>query len=176
MMLSPPSSSGKQQQYPLAYLLSGRFRSSFADKPIPEKEPETQNATKQDANATQAVSLGGEITAANTRLEKSQQPGKVFLLGSSDMLTDTILEAKGQSPNSIFTMNVIDALNGRLPMAELRAKVQEFNPLRETDAQTKTAMKMFNMIGLPVLVIIFGLFVWWGRNRRKQRIKEMFQG
>ena len=175
MRIAPPGSAGEQQSYPLAYLLSGRFRSFFADKPIPEKETEAQNATGKEANAPSAVSADQEITAAFSRLKESQQPGKVFLLGSSDMLTDTILEAQGQSPNSIFTMNVIDALNDRLKMAELRAKVQEFNPLQETDAQTKTVVKMFNIVGLPILVIIFGLFVWWGRNRRKQKIKEQFQ-
>jgi cytochrome c-type biogenesis protein CcmH/NrfF len=35
--------------------------------------------------------------------------------------------------------------------------------------------KVFNIAGLPVIVVIFGLLVWVKRTTRKRRIEAMFQ-
>ncbi|MDJ0887948.1 MAG: ABC transporter permease, partial [Desulfobacterales bacterium] len=95
-------------------------------------------------------------------------------VGSSDLIQDTILEAGGRSPNSMFVMNVIDYLNDRAGVAAMRSKEQRFNPLEETEIATRTMTKAFNVIGIPVLVVAFGLLVWLRRATRKKRIQAMF--
>jgi len=72
-------------------------------------------------------------------------------------------------------MNMIDALNGREDIAMMRSKEQRFNPLDPTGPGTKIFVKGFNMAGLPVAVIIFGLIVWALRHARARRIQRMFQ-
>jgi hypothetical protein len=57
----------------------------------------------------------------------------------------------------------------------MRSKEQRFNPLDDTGAGIKTFVKSFNIAGLPVLVVVFGLLVWFGRHSRKKRIQLMFQ-
>jgi ABC-type uncharacterized transport system involved in gliding motility auxiliary subunit len=74
----------------------------------------------------------------------------------------------------MFVMNVIDYLNDRLGVAEMRSKEQRFNPLEETDMATRTMTKAFNVIGIPLLVVVFGLVVWLRRAARKKRIQAMF--
>ena len=39
----------------------------------------------------------------------------------------------------------------------------------------KTFIKTFNIVGLPVLVILFGLFIWMRRHSRKKQIQMIFQ-
>jgi hypothetical protein len=61
-------------------------------------------------------------------------------------------------------------------MALMRSKIQSFNPLEVKDEKIKVAAKAFNIAGLPMLVVIFGLFVWLRRHSRKKRIEAAFHG
>jgi hypothetical protein len=90
------------------------------------------------------------------------------------MLRDNLLDAGGQGSNATFILNTIDYLNGREDIAVMRAKVQRFNPLEDTQAGTKAFVKALNIAGLPVLVVIFGLGVWFRRHSRKKQIQMMF--
>ena len=86
-----------------------------------------------------------------------------------------MLDQEGRSSNAVFVMNVLDYLNNREEIAVMRSKEQRFNPLQETEAGTKTFLKSFNIAGLPILVVIFGLFVFLKRHSRKKHILMMFQ-
>jgi len=175
MLLSPPQSGDEKFSRPLAAMVEGEFQSYFKDKPIPEKE--TQDEAAEDTNATDVpveAKLQSQVAATGTRLDKGR-PARIVLVGTSAILSDQILDAEGQSPNSAFVMNLMDALNGRQAMASLRSKAQQFNPLQETSAATKAAVKSTNIVGLPILVVLTGLVVWLRRSRRKKRIREMFE-
>jgi hypothetical protein len=75
----------------------------------------------------------------------------------------------------MFIMNILDFLNNREDIALMRSKEQRFNPLDDTEAGTKTFVKSFNVAGIPVVVVLFGLLVWFRRHSRKKRIQMMFQ-
>ncbi len=96
-------------------------------------------------------------------------------MASADMLKDNVLDAGGKGANATFVMNAVDYLNNREDIAVMRSKEQRFNPLDDTAAGTKTFVKTFNIAGLPVLVILFGLGVWLRRVSRKKHIQMMFQ-
>lgn len=94
---------------------------------------------------------------------------------SSEMLRNVVIDETGRGPNAVFAMNVIDYLNGREGIAVMRSKEQKINPLNDTSPDLKTAIKTFNIAGLPVLTAVFGLFVWMRRSARKKAIQKMFQ-
>ena len=171
MFIRPPQSSDKQQSFPLAYLLEGSFPSYFADKPIPEKQSKNKDSEKGQGKENKVdlskIEGKGEVLAKG-------KPGKIFLIASSEMLKDNMLDKEGRTPNAMFVMNVLDFLNNREEIALMRSKQQRFNPLDDTQAGTKTFVKSFNIAGIPVLVMLFGLVVWFGRHSRKKRIKMMF--
>ncbi len=106
-------------------------------------------------------------------MEKSP-PAKIFIMASSEMLKDNVIDPEGQSPNSMFILNVVDALNNRADIATMRSKVQRFNPLNETSPGLKTFTKAFNIAGLPVLVILLGFFIWMRRHSRKKQLQMLF--
>jgi hypothetical protein len=91
------------------------------------------------------------------------------------MIKDNMVNLEGTNPNSIFIMNLLDYLNDREEIAVMRSKGQSFNPLHDTGASAKLFVKYFNIAGLPALVILFGLGVWFRRHSRKKRIQTMFQ-
>ena len=180
----PPQSNEELRSFPLAYLLEGSFPSYFDGKPIPEKEVED---AKEETTAEQAESdktttaskkpapgLSAEVESKGGFIARGK-PGKIFLLGSSEMIGDNVIDPQGRSANAVFIMNVIDALNDRSDIAVMRAKKQQLNPLDQTGPGTRTFIKAFNIIGLPVLVVGFGIITWLGRTSRKKRIQEMFQ-
>jgi ABC-type uncharacterized transport system involved in gliding motility auxiliary subunit len=174
MFISPPPADEKKS-LPLAYILEGQFPSYFAGKPIPEKKaPEKNNENNSDPKDNKTGIDSPKIESEGELITKGKQ-AKIFIISSSDMLTDNVLDQEGRSSNAVFVMNVLDYLNNREEIAIMRSKEQRFNPLRESEAGTKTFLKSFNIAGLPILVVIFGLFVLLRRHSRKKRILMMFQ-
>jgi hypothetical protein len=95
-------------------------------------------------------------------------------MASSEMLRNVVVDESGRGANTVFALNVIDYLNGREGIAVMRGKEQKFNPLMDTSAGSKTFIKSFAIAGLPVLVALFGVGVWFYRTARKKRIRAMF--
>ena len=120
---------------------------------------------------------GGEliVKGRNGQFRSKGRPGKIFLMASSEVLKDNLLDAEGKTPNAMFIMNIMDYLNNREHIAIMRSKEQRFNPLVDTPAGVRTFVKSFNIVGLPVLVVLFGLLVWFRRHSRQKRIRIMFQ-
>ncbi|MDH3878957.1 MAG: GldG family protein, partial [Desulfobacterales bacterium] len=184
MFIQPPSSTEEMQSKPLAYILAGEFPSYFADKPIPLKETNENEPDKQDPESAEQEKQN-EISAPQSEIDLSKivtdgqylargKPGKIFLMASADMLKDNVLDAGGRGPNATYILNVIDYLNEREGIAVMRGKEQRFNPLNDVKAGTKTFVKTLNIIGLPALVVLFGIAVWFRRHGRKKNIQMLF--
>ena len=169
MMIQPPSAQDAMKRYDLAYVIEGSFESYFAGKPIPEK-PATEGEIGDDERHEADLS---KIEGRAEVLSRGR-PGKIVLIASSEMIKDNLVDEGGRAPNSMFMLNLIDYLNGREEIALMRSKEQRFNPLMETGGGTRTFVKAFNIAGLPVLVILFGLGVWLRRISRKRKIRMMF--
>jgi ABC-type uncharacterized transport system involved in gliding motility auxiliary subunit len=189
MMMSPPPENEKRDQFHLAYLLEGQFPSYFEGKSIPVR---TVKETPEEETTDPAENKDSEERNASGKEEKAKkseladvertdafiakgQPARIFVMAASDMISDTILDREGRSPNAVFMMNMIDALNGREEIAVMRSKTQRLNPLNAPPAGFKTIIKTFNIVGLPIIVVIFGLLVWMRRHARKKRIQMVFQ-
>jgi len=189
MMMSPPPDKKERNKFHLAYLLDGKFPSYFDGKPVPirtvkeasdeetatldnDKDLKEENISKKETQTKKSELT--DVKRSGTFIAKGQ-PAKIFVMPASDMITDTILDREGRSPNAMFVMNMIDALNDREEIAVMRSKTQQLNPLNAPPAGFKTIIKAFNIVGLPILVVIFGLLVWMRRHARKKRIQMTFQ-
>ncbi|MFZ1985717.1 MAG: Gldg family protein [Desulfatitalea sp.] len=183
MFIQPPASSAEMASRPLAYLLEGAFTSYFKGKPMPEKpadkpaeEPnapageEKPPATPTPAATSDPVPLQGQGS-----VREQSAPAKIFVVASARMIGDQLLDEQGQSPNTVFALNMIDALNGREEVAAMRGKAQRLNPLQPTGGGTKALIKAANIAGLPIVIVLFGLLVWWRRHARTKKIQMMFQ-
>ncbi|MGE5842733.1 MAG: Gldg family protein, partial [Deltaproteobacteria bacterium] len=173
MMIQPPSSKDSMKSLPLAYVIEGSFESYFAGKEIPERPQATETSEQKEG--------AGEISAADlSKIERKGEvvtrgkQGKIFVIATSEILKDTMMDEEGRTPNAMFILNVVDYLNAREEIALMRSKEQRFNPLMETKGGTRTFVKTFSIAGLPLLMILFGLGVWLRRSARKRRIQMMF--
>jgi len=173
MFINPPASDKEMTSMPLAYLLEGTFTSYFKDKPMPEKPVEKKEG-EQDKPQEEGKTDLSQISEKGAF--RAQSPNaKVFVVASAELLKDQLLDDEGRSTNAMFVLNMIDALNDRGDIAAMRSKVQELNPLKESAPATKTMIKAVNIVGLPILVVVFGLIVWARRHARRKRIQLQFQ-
>jgi len=181
MLLQPPADKDEMQSFPIAYLLKGEFNSFFEGKPVPEKEPDPAVANETGAAEQVEGETEKSVLQTDSRIEGSQdvitkgQPGKILLISSTEMIKDNVLDNNGRSPNDMLVMNLVDYLNNREGIAIMRSKEQRFNPLNDVGAGMRTFVKSFNIVGLPVIVAVFGLIVLFRRHGRKRRIQAMFQ-
>ena len=179
LFIQPPQEKDAFKTYPLAYLLEGEFPSYFAGKEIPQKEMDASDETETGEDITEKQDA--EEDAYLSKIESKDtfiaggKPGKISVVGSSAILKDNLLDAEGRSPNAAFILNLIDTLNGRDDIAVMRSKTQQFNPLEETEVMTKNVIKLFNIVGLPAIIILFGLFTWWRRSVRRKNIRMLFE-
>lgn len=165
MFSSPPKEEGKyRQKMTMACVLDGSFPSYFADRPIPDKEEE-----KDKSNIDMSNVKSDEITI------KKGKPGRIFVIGTSEILMDNVLDKRGAGPNAQFVMNVIDYLNNREAYAVMRSKSQGFNPIKDIKPDSKVLIKTTNIVGLPALVVLAGFVVWLRRRSRQRIIQQIFR-
>lgn len=180
--IQKPASEDKYKSLPLAYILEGEFPSYFAGNPIPEKpvkeeeidktKDKTKEKKKEEAKKP-AIDLS-KIKKDEMVIKKGKE-AKIFLIGTSEIIKNNIIDEEGQSPNAIFILNSIDYLNNREDIAMMRGKHQRFNLLEEAKSGTKAFFKTFNILGLPILVVIAGIIIWMRRKTRKRKIQMMFR-
>jgi ABC-2 type transport system permease protein len=190
-MIKPPQDEKQKKSMPLAYMLEGEFPSYFADRPVPEKPEKKDDDEKDGDNANddgnddgndkdkiekkeEPKKIKSEVRSQKTALVKGK-PGKIFLIGTAEVLKNNVIDENGQSPNAVFVQNMVDYLNNREDIAVMRSKEQRFNPLNsDIKPFTRFFTKAFNIAGLPILFILFGIFVWVRRIARKKAIQAMF--
>ncbi len=169
--ITPPADAEEMQSYDLAYLLSGEFTSFFKGKTIPQKEMSQEELEEEELGKKEAISEN--ISLQNPFIETSK-PAKIFILPSSQMIQDNMLDPQGQTTNTTFLLNIIDHLNGKDSIAQLRSKQQQYNPIEKTTPFLRNIIKAFNIVALPILVILFGIGVLAKRTSRKKKITHRF--
>lgn len=166
-LIQKPTADSDFQSRDLAYVLEGPFESYFAERPVPERpEAEQPDGTEEEGVDTSSISAEATI--------KKGKPGRIFLIGTSEILRDNIIDAAGQNPNAQFVLNIIDHLYGNEDFAVMRSKSQGYNPLKKTTPGLRTTIKALCVAGLPALVVLFGVFVWGRRAARKRNIQRVF--
>jgi ABC-type uncharacterized transport system involved in gliding motility auxiliary subunit len=160
-MIQPPAAKD-MASFPLAVALEGKFKSVFGGvRPAPADPKKA--AEKKD------VPLGSQNGIA-----QSVKTGRVIVIGSSEIAGGQAIDAEGKSPDAIFIANAIDWLGGDDSTPEMRTKGLEFNPIENTDDATRLLIKAFNIVLLPILVIVAGIIVWRRRIVRRNSIREKF--
>ena len=171
-LIIPPASEEEMESYPLAYMLEGKFPSFFKGKKIPKKQTGKADINEEDINEEVAPQLDG-LTETNEIIEKGKT-AKIFVVASSALLSDNLLDTEGKSTNSTFILNILDHLNDHDKIAAMRSKQQAFNPLKETTPFARNLIKSLNIAILPCLVILVGFIVMLERSLRKRKIKLAF--
>ena len=152
-----PAAKEEQSSFNLAVLAEGKFKSQF------EKNPQEKNENKSNKD----LISGG----TNSHLSNGTKNGKIFVTGSSVIISPMLIDDSGREPISIFVRNVLDYMNGNEDLCLMRTKGLSLNTLNKTSAVSVKVAKIINQYGVPFLVLIVGFVIWRMRIKHRRKIR-----
>ena len=152
---SPPPNEMKEQLMGVA--LSGKFKSFFTGKKIPAREEDKTTATGQTGNKEQ--------DKPETIIAESKDT-KLIVVGNARFITENFpAEFDG---NRIFFLNAVDWFTIGDYLIGIRSRESTDRPLRVISEEAKAALRFINILGVSILVGLFGLSRFYLRRRRKR--------
>ena len=88
---------------------------------------------------------------------------RVVVIGGSALLRDQYTSES----NQVFILNLLDWMLLDDAMLSIRTRGLTVAPLDEVSDTTRNVLKYGNMLGLPVLLVMFGLIRWRIRETRR---------
>ena len=149
---------GEKKSENLAVLIEGKFNSAFEKNPS-EKEEKSQ-------------------MKSSTHLAKSSQNGKLFILSTSQVLENNVFDKNCQEPIAMFVRNAFDYMNGNSDLCTMRTKNFTYTALKtnlsDGEKVLQSFLKYFCQFGLPLLVVLAGVIVFFVRKSHRNQIHKMF--
>lgn len=135
----------------LAVLLHGSFPSYFQTRPVPA------------ADSAQALARGA---AAQPRIDRSPET-QIIVVGDARFVETQFL---GQYPeNATFFLNAVDWLTLGESLIGIRSRAVISRPLKEIGESAKSTIRLVSTLGVPLVVIAFGLGRRYVRSSRRKR-------
>ena len=110
-----------------------------------------------------AVSLAGKFNSAFSN--PNTGAGRLVLIGDSDFINDNFL--RNYPDNLVFFQNVVDSLSLGDDLITIRSKGVTERPLKVATESVKAAVRYANIFGLTVIIVLFGMFRYFLRRRKK---------
>ena len=154
-----PIPDAETQAYPVAVALEGKFKSFYADKEIPSVA--TEDATNAEDNEALVPT---QDTEARTTIPESAQT-QIVVVGTAQFLIQ-------MRPDGInFFLNTVDWLTFGDALIGIRSQAITDRPLRDVSEIEKNLIKYLCIVGIPLLVVIFGLVRYFLKNRAKRMVE-----
>ncbi|MDH3456465.1 MAG: Gldg family protein [Gemmatimonadota bacterium] len=117
-----------------------------------------------DSLEPQLVAVTVNPLAVGTAREAA---GRLVIVGNSDFVTD---QYAGSAPGGLlFVLNAVDWLAQDDALIQIRSKDRRPPPLVFEGRTTRDLVKYGNVIGLPLLLVLFAMWRLWRRRRGSQR-------
>lgn len=146
--MEPPKNPADYQQVDLAVAITGTFPSAFTKDTVPE---------------------------GKSGLIEQAQPARLFVAGSSDFLTNDFIDPRRGSQLVDVTQNIVDWTAQDAALIEIRSKGLSSAAIGDISDLARQSIKYFNLIGLPILVILAGLVMWRRFENRRFKIVSWYQ-
>lgn len=133
------------QQIPLAAMVSGHFKSFYADKEAPSKDED--------------------------KLTNSAQETHLVVVGNSRFIQDDFLNRFPE--NAAFFLNIVDWLTMGDALIGIRTREKTERPIPELSDEKKAFIRYINIFGVSILIILFGLIKFLLRRRKRLAYYEL---
>ncbi len=157
LMPNSPIPDADLQPYTVAAALEGKFKSFYVGKEIP---PVATNVPSEESDSSAPIE-NAEIRATKTESEQTQ----IVVVGTAQFLTQLRPDGVNFFLNTVDWLTLGDALIG------IRSHTITDRPLREVSEIEKNFIRYLCTIGIPLLVVIFGLFRYILKRRAKQLVE-----
>ena len=161
----PPNA--ESQVYTVAVAMEGKFKSFYAGKEIPPVP--TQDAAGSELETPSTI--GGSDTSApvsdtETRVTKTEsEQTQIVVVGTAQFLTQLRPDGVNFFLNTVDWLTLGDALIG------IRSHTITDRPLRAVSEIEKNFIKYLCIVGVPLIVIVFGLLRYFLKRRAKRFVE-----
>jgi gliding-associated putative ABC transporter substrate-binding component GldG len=151
-----PQKSAELGPFVFGYAIEGKLKSAFPGGP-PGSDPNASTADSAKA------------------IQEAPESTRLLVIGDSDMLNDQNLQVAQQvqiyQTNLFFFLNAVDWLAHDESLISLRIKGVSARPLTVTmDGATRTLIG-FCVVGVPLLLVVFGVALWRVRTARRRSFR-----
>ncbi len=112
---------------------------------------------------TLAVAIGG---GENEPTTNDVREGRIIVVGDVDFLEESFIQVSPD--NLIFAENAIDWLAQDEALIAIRSKTRTPPPIVFTSDFQKASLRWGNLIGVPLIIVIYGVMKVTGRRRRAE--------
>ncbi len=163
---NPPKPGDDHGPFVLAYQAQGKLKSFFAGKPYPNEKGE--KVPPPDPNQSAAPGV-------EKPLDESTGTARIIVISDSEFASDDYIGLARYfqlyAANMQLAVNVMDWVTQDEALAPVRAKGVQSRPLTYASESTPKIVQYANVIGIPLLFIIFGVVRWNLRSARRRAAK-----
>jgi ABC-type uncharacterized transport system involved in gliding motility auxiliary subunit len=154
----PPPKDQTPRSLSVVGILSGRFKSFFAEKPIPLPDEKYRKENSGEDHEPEKILIS--------------PPTHIVAVGSSRFIMNHYLTLFPS--NKDFFLNLTDWLNSGEDLISIRSRHSFDRPLEKTSESKKTMLKYANIFSVSILVMVFGLVRWLWKRRAQRKFEALF--
>jgi len=164
-----PTKAKDMKSHTLAALVTGEFESYFKERGIPPASRSKRSRIRSVKKLDSTIKNGKSsiIVVGTSHITKTGFTGdarKILARGQRGEV----------SSNDIMIHSLVDYLSGNYYVSEMKSKSIDYNPLDKISEDSRFTLKVVNIAGVPILVIIFGLITLRRRISRKKKLMQQF--
>lgn len=125
-------------------------------------------------NHLMAVAVEGVAVDAEPLATGELPPYRMVVIGDADWITEGIIQRAGNDSNLVVAQNWVDWLVQDESLSSIRSKVISERKLRWANDAHREAVKWGNILGLPFVVVLFGIsrYIIRRNTTRKEYVRE----
>ena len=135
----------------LVALVEGRFTSAY------------------DSNPLESADSKNGLTASN-HIKFGTQKAKIFVCNTAYVTSNQLIDENGTQPIAMMIRNAVDYMNGNSDLCTMRTKGLTLNTLNITNGKMVRFVEVFCILGLMLIVALFGVLALLMRQKHKRAI------
>ncbi|MBN2467550.1 MAG: GldG family protein [Deltaproteobacteria bacterium] len=152
------------KEYPLAMLVSGKFTSFYADK-------ETPPLLEPEENEEQAAAQRGDSPSKPRKTVKEcAEENYILVVSNAQFIADDYCNQPG---NGEFFLNAVDWSTWGKGLIGIRSRKITDRPVPILTEHHKKAVKFANIMGIPILVALFGFARFYVKKKKKITLEKL---
>jgi len=148
--------SGKR--YIAGVIIRGKLHSAFTVKDLPKLE-DKELSKQKNLEKYEIFNL----KKIKKHFIKSTDNAKIVVISDSDFVQDALLDKTMES----FFMNLVDWMLDDTGLVNIRTKGLKLRPLKNVSEQKRFIIKLVNIVGIPVLLIVVGIIINIVKSRKE---------
>jgi len=151
--------------FDIAVMLEGQIPSAFPDGP-----PVKEAAAEGDVPP---MTMNPEFDPA-AHVGESKGLGRVVVMSSAMAISDGFMQRFNQ--NALYLLNMMDMMLMGEELLGIRSTPVTKRPLKDLSNAQQGFYRWMNILGVPVLLILFGGLLWFLKIKRRQAIAQRYGG